>query len=208
METDRPWLFLNKLTLNTSKTKYMLIGNRTRSNKIEPTELRIGNDAIEKVPTFKYLGVFLDETLNFEYHLEKLYNKTFSEVGVLCKVRDCLDQKLALTLYKSLIIPHLDYCNTTYVCANKDSLVKPQLVQNKACRIILMAQSRDHIDDMYEDLNILNLHQRRELHLALQCHTNVYPEGEQNLTKFFVKISTALEPRITWLHDGTLMKIP
>ena len=76
-------------------------------------ELRIGTEAIEREAHFKYLGVFLDDTLKFEYHLENLYNNTCSKVGVLRKVRDCLDQKLVLTLYKSLIIPHLDYCGTT-----------------------------------------------------------------------------------------------
>ena len=89
----------------------MIIRSRTKLNKIEPMELRIGAETIERVSTFNYLGVFLDETLNFEFHLEKLYNKTCSKVGVLRKVRDCLDQKLALTLYKSLIIPQLSLWN-------------------------------------------------------------------------------------------------
>ena len=106
-------------------------------------ELRIGNESIEKVSTFKYLGLVMDEHLSFEMHIDKLYNKTYSKIGVIKKVRNCLDNKLALTLYKSLVLPHIDYCDVVYVSATKESLSKLQLVQNKACQVILQSGPRD-----------------------------------------------------------------
>ena len=83
-----------------------------------------------------------------------------------------------------------------------------QLVQNKACHISLKAQKRDHIEDMQNDSNLLLLAKRRELRLALQYHKNVYPEGQQSLSKFFNKMTSALEARTMRLHDGPSMKVP
>ena len=53
------------------------------------------------------------------------------------------------------------------MCAIKEALEKLQLPRNKACRVILEGQKRDHIVDMHKDLNILLLDPRRELHLEM-----------------------------------------
>ena len=46
--------------------------------------------------------MYLDESLDFEYHISKLYSKTCSKVGLLKKIRMKIDHSTALTLYKSL----------------------------------------------------------------------------------------------------------
>ena len=58
------WFISNKLTLNLSKTHYMLIGNK---NTITPTDrkkfkLSIGKYTLHEVEQFKYLGVILDQS--------------------------------------------------------------------------------------------------------------------------------------------------
>ena len=208
LEAVRQWLFANRLTLNTAKTKYMLFRTRQKLSKIANSTLRIGAEEIERVPVFKYLGCWLDEVLNFEYHTDKVYSKSCSKVGVIRKVRHCLTQKLALTLYKSLVLPHIDYCDVVYMSATKESLNKLQLVQNKGCRAILGAAARDHIDEMHRDLRLLKLEDRRNLHLGLLCHKNVYPEGEQGLEKYFVKANNIGVSRVTRTNTMANVKIP
>ena len=48
----------------------------------------------------------------------------------------CLYIKVSIILHKSLMIPLFDYGDVAY-CATKESLDKLQIVQNRACRIIL-----------------------------------------------------------------------
>ena len=72
----------------------------------------INGDCIERVKEFKYLGVYLDETLTFEKRVSYSHNKASSKLGALRKSRDCLDQTTALRLYKSLVLPQFDYCDT------------------------------------------------------------------------------------------------
>ena len=61
---------------------------------------------------------------------------------------------------------------------------------------------------MHIDLNLLKLDQRRELHLALRCHKNIYPDGVQSLENFFVKVNTVEGARRTRLHVAMTMKVP
>ncbi len=109
------WLHLNKLTLNVSKTKLMIFGTKPKLRTIRDSLLKIGDEAVERVPVFKYLGMILDESLDWEPHINRLYSKTCSKVGLLKKIRSNIDHSTALTLYKSLVLPHLDYCDTIYI---------------------------------------------------------------------------------------------
>ncbi len=140
---------------------------------------------LERVPQFKYLGLWLDENLTFDFHVNKVYNKVCQRLGAIRKVRNCLGQSLALTLYKSLVLPHYDYCDTIYMCADKETLHKLQLVQNVGCRAILLSGRRTHVSDMHSALGLLPLEERRDLHLSQLCHKNVYYDKPQSLSKFF-----------------------
>ena len=72
------------------------------------TELNLNGKIIERIREFKYLGVTLDEHLNFESHINNIYNKACSKLGAIRKTRNCVGHSTALTLYKSLVLPHLD----------------------------------------------------------------------------------------------------
>ena len=62
------WLISNKLTLNTAKTEFMLIGSRQKlSNLSSPPdrELSIESVPLEEVTSVKSLGIFIDENLQW-----------------------------------------------------------------------------------------------------------------------------------------------
>ena len=58
------WLLCNKLTLNSTKTEFMLIGSRQKlSTLFESLELSIDNIPIEQVSTTKSLGTVIDNNI-------------------------------------------------------------------------------------------------------------------------------------------------
>ena len=85
------------------------------------------------------------------------------------KARDFRDRKTSILLYKSLVLPHLDYCDTVYGCTSIVNLQKLQMVQNSVCRTLLLADKR-----CPAELELLKLDQRRELHLTVDSHKHVY----------------------------------
>ena len=134
MDNVVQWLRLNKLTLNVKKTKLMIFGTTNKLQNIKHSPLYINNEIVENVAYFKYLGVILDPTLTFPDHINKLYKKTCSKSGMFKKVRSFIDHSISLTLYKSLVLPHLDYCDTIYIyiymTGKQEDLNKLQLAQN------------------------------------------------------------------------------
>ena len=57
------WLRANRLTLNTTKMEFLLVGSRQRSSKVTFPALLIGGEKNPKIPAAKSLGVYIDETL-------------------------------------------------------------------------------------------------------------------------------------------------
>jgi hypothetical protein len=91
------WCNENGLSTNYSKTKYMII--RKPQTKI-PTvpKLIIGENEIEYVSTFKYLGVHIDEFFSFRNHFEHVSSKVNSNCGVIRKLRRYITQHVFCTL--------------------------------------------------------------------------------------------------------------
>ena len=60
------WLSANKLTLNMTKTEFMLIGSRQRLSTLadSPTIITINDNQVSQVTTAKSLGVTIDNKLD------------------------------------------------------------------------------------------------------------------------------------------------
>ncbi len=132
--------------------------------------------------------MYLDESLTYEPHVTKLYSKTCSKVRLLKKIRHNIDHPTALTLYKSLVLPHLDYCDMIYMTALVEVLNKLQLVQNVACRTLLLADKYASISEMHSELGLMKLDCKRNVHLGNLCHKTVHSEHSTWLSKFFKNI--------------------
>lgn len=91
------WLDLNKLTVNTKKTKYMMFGTPQRITNTQPMTLYMKNDLLEKVHTYTYLGLMLDSTLNYSAHIESLAKKVSKRLGLLGRIHKYISMDTALT---------------------------------------------------------------------------------------------------------------
>ena len=72
----------NKLTLNASKTKVMTFGTsqkmRRNNNNLN---VKVGNEILENVTEFKYLGVWFDKYLRWDTHIDKTAKKISQRLG-------------------------------------------------------------------------------------------------------------------------------
>ena len=130
-------------------------------------------------------GVYLDWELNFDNHISYVHSKSVKKLGVLKKSRQYLDKDTSVLLYKSLVLPHLDYCDTVYECTSKANLTKLQQIQTSACRTLLLADKFTSTASMHKSLGLLSLENRRKYHRAVDCHKHIHNE-KSSLTKYFV----------------------
>lgn len=106
------WMIANKLTINPSKTKCTLFSiNRKHLNY---PDIYLGRAKIEFVDTYEYLGFVLDSCLSFQAHLSRTLQKINSKAVILYKVRNLMNPRIALQMYKTFLLPILDY--VTYLC--------------------------------------------------------------------------------------------
>ena len=64
--------------------------------------VKIGSNIVDNVDHFKYLGVWLDQSLSWSVHIEKSTKTVNKRVGVLRKIRSVLPQHTLNLLYKTL----------------------------------------------------------------------------------------------------------
>ena len=92
----------------------MLLGTPGMLSKMTNVELDIEGIQVEKVTTFKYLGIKLDHRLSFKDHVAYIKGKTFAEIRLLGRLCRNLDLETLMLLYKTLILPVFDYGDVIY----------------------------------------------------------------------------------------------
>ena len=97
---------------------------------------------------FKYLD------LQFHQHIDSVVEKTTNKLRLLFKTRWLFDEKTALMLYKSLIVPHFDYGSVVYEIAPEYQLKRLQIIQNAAARLILLEEPKCPVYQLHEKLNL------------------------------------------------------
>ena len=116
---------------------------------------RIGNNCAES--SFKFVGVKIDEFLNWKHHLTSLRSKLTSANFVLSKVRNILPENTKLTIYNSLFKSHLDYCNLAWGKSNSNLLSKLQVIQKKAIRNVYNSKANAHVNPLFLKHGLLNV---------------------------------------------------
>jgi hypothetical protein len=103
------WLRANRLSLNADKIHVMVFGpkNNPNSNNVN---IKIENKCLETVKSTKFIGVILDNNLNWKQHITHISNKIAKSIGIISIARKTLNQKTLIQLYFSLIYPYLTYC--------------------------------------------------------------------------------------------------
>ena len=138
------WLRLNKLSLNTDKTEYMVVGHKRQTNSIsEPIEIKINEEPIKRVQTVKYLGTMVDENLTWNEQYKKLKGKIKSAVSSLQKLRNILPQSKLDQVYRALLESHLRYSDELWGSLSNTKLDHLQRLQNRARTLIESSRLKD-----------------------------------------------------------------
>ena len=135
LEKINLWFLSNKLSLNLSKTKYMLISNKPMLN-IGSFSLKVGNTAITAANSIKYLGVLFDDKLNRDKHIQHDISELSSAIAILNKLKFYAPPSLLEKVYYGIVYPHLSYAITTWGNAESTRLNKIQVMQNCLVGII------------------------------------------------------------------------
>lgn len=148
------WLTANKLTLNISKTEYMIIGSRHNLNKINiDPKIKIGGESINRVKTAKSLGIVIDEKLKWEDHIDSISKKVSSGIGAIKLIKPYVPNDSLIQIYNALVQPYFEYCSLVWQNCKLELQLKLQKLQNRAARVITGDNWETSSKDVLNKLN-------------------------------------------------------
>ena len=150
------WFCANKLKLNIKKTNYMIISPH-KQNLSNNFVLKIGNECVSQVTSTKFLGINIDEKLNWTAHLSTINKRISHSLMAIRQVKHYLPLSSLKTLYFSLIHPHLLYGIIAWGNAKQTHIKRTQILQKRALRYITQSHYNAHTDPLYKATKILKL---------------------------------------------------
>ena len=159
------WCVDNGIRMNTEKTKIMVFGSVAKIKQLPDFEVKVEDHPLAIAPFYKYLGVTLDSQLNYNKHIQNTIVRVSVKLKQLRRMRYFLDVRAATLVYKSMILPIMEYGDIFLVGATAENRKKLQVLQNKGLRCAL-AQDRDiSIEELHRKAGLQKLKIRREQHL-------------------------------------------
>ena len=183
------WLRANKLSLNITKTEYMIIGSRQRlraTTENQIIEVCIEGKKITRVAESKSLGVYIDETLSWKKHMKELSKKIASGIGALKRLMPFIFKDTAVIIYKALIEPHFDYCSSVWYGISDTLSQKLQKLQNRAARVITKSTYDTSAKPLLNSLNWDDLATRRKKQLLISVFKSIHGLFPSYLQDMFV----------------------
>ena len=154
------WLHSNKLSLNVTKTHYIIFSSKRKYVDVNLTDQVLIDDVpLNRVSSTKFLGVILDEKLNWNEHVSCIKKKVSKSIGVICKARKVFQHSTLMSLYYSLIYPYLIYCTEVWGNTNAYIINSLYKLQKKVCRIIDSAPKRTESASLFKKLSVLSVSQ-------------------------------------------------
>ena len=157
------WTRANRLSVNSLKTFMIPVSLRS---EVFPNILLDGT-YVECLSHGKFLGVILDSKLKFNFHIKEVCSKISKAIGVIYSLKNYLGVQSLVSLYFSLILPHLSYCLLVWGSAS-DSLLKPlELLQKRCVRLITKSPFLAHTDPLFKQYKILKIRDLYKFRLAI-----------------------------------------
>ena len=133
------YMILNKLHVNMSKCCYMHFKPKcatSADNSIPDLKLEIDDFAIKQCNQTRFLGVIIDEKLNWDAHIKYLKRKLNYAMSTLYRIMDSIPKELHRNLYYTLFESHLSYCISVWGGAAKYRIQSLWIVQKQCIRIL------------------------------------------------------------------------
>ena len=181
------WMKLNKLSLNTDKTKLIIFHSRHKSFDKDSLSIKFNGKKLIPVNFVKYLGMFLDNHLSWDYHINQLSKKLSRANGILAKLRHNAPIETRIQVYYAIFYSHLIYGYLLWGLTSEKNLNTIRILQKKCIRIITFSDFNSHTNQHFIDNKLLKVDEIikiQQLKLVYEFKIKMLPLELQNLFKF------------------------
>jgi hypothetical protein len=159
LEEVADWCNKWLMTLNLDKCEFMKV--TSKRNALE-SHYRILDHDLSQVSSYKYLGVIINEKLNWNTHINTVINKANKVLYVTKQALSKSSQIVKETAYTSIVRPTLEYSSSVWDPYHIGQIHAIEMVQRKAARFCLNRYQRmDSVSAMLDELKWNSLASRR-----------------------------------------------
>ena len=185
---------MNKIALNRKKTRHMLIDSRKWIGALNSD---IDIRGISLVECYVYLGVNIDNKLNFEKFVNGTISRANGRLITMARIRKLLDVATSVLIYKQTILPILDYVSILVNSSTQRKITKLQPIQNKALKIIEKCTGYVSTADMkkiHEKHKLKMLQDRRKMYMLKMMYK--LSMDAENVNTYRPEVSLRTGPKV------------
>lgn len=206
------WMTDNKLTLNANKTKYMIFKSSHARGELNDFTLSIHNDKIQRVASFKYLGIILNENLSWSTYINSIRGKLAGVSGAVRRLGNRIHDSTRISLYYSLCNSYLSYLMPVWsTSATQSELKSLQTAQNNAIRNFFyyeyntMHMSTDQIRSHFKILNVKQLVKYNAILLMYKIDRKLIKSNHtlNRIASHSYETRNSSQPRLTAFRTNT-----
>ncbi len=174
-----------------NKTKYILFRPCNVYIDTENLNIVLNNQLVDEIShngpekSFKFLGLHIDETLSWKFHVQKVCSKVSRSNYIINKVKNIIPRSSLHTLYSSIVQSHINY--GLLVWGNSKFSSKLTKLQKRSIRIINGKPYNYHTEPLFKSSEILTLQDQYTLNVLIFMHQlkyNKLPRSFDQLTYF------------------------
>lgn len=144
------WFEKKKLRLNASKSNALFVSCNRMQLSDDLPDIVLNGQKISIVENAKNLGLYIDDALKFDRHINEMVKKIYFSLHSLKMNKLYLSSDLKLMLVKSLVIPHFLYCDVILNCVNASLKSKIEKAFKSVIRFCFDLRKRESTKQ-YED---------------------------------------------------------
>ena len=175
--------FHNSFTFMITQTEF----REKLSTLSSSLKLSIDNVAIEHVSSVKSLGIFIDENLRWQTHIDKLSKKVASGIRAIKRIRPFVPPPTHQYIYNARIQSHFDYCNPVWGNCGKTLFDRLQKLQTRAARVLTFSSYDADANRLIRQLDWKDLSTQFQIQKALMVYKSLNGLASEYLSSKFVK---------------------
>ncbi len=159
-----------KLVLNSQNTKVIFFSKAQAQVLDNLSIFTSDGKMIERVPFYKYLGIWIDDKLLFNVHIANLIRKLKLKLGFYFRNKSNFTFSAKKKLVETTFLTVLDYGDILYMHAASSILTSLDSVYHASLRFITNAKSRTHHCILYEMVGWTSLAIHRKQHWYISIY--------------------------------------
>ena len=171
LEKISNWTISNRLTINTAKTELMLFTNRKIPHG--DGQVILNGTGVDFVDHARFLGVTVDNKINFKNHINQVVGKVSRHAGILRKIKNNLPLASRITYYNSFVLPYLTFNILHWGNTDATHLNPLITIQKNIIRTITDSDRIAHTNPLFLKLKFLKLNDLYKYQAVLDTRAKI-----------------------------------